>query len=71
MFCIVFYCKDFRVVANSFGVSSGPIFLENLACSGMEESLLACPHSVLGTHDCGHTQDVAVQCFGMGCSCDV
>ena len=47
-----------------FGTASGPIFLENLACSGSESNLLDCPHSVLGTHQCDHSQDSGVQCYG-------
>ena len=50
---------------NSFGSAFGPIFLENLACSGLEANLLDCPRSVIGTHQCDHTQDAGVQCYGM------
>ena len=48
-----------------FGQASGPIFLENLACSGAEQGLLDCPRSELGTHQCDHSRDSGVQCFGM------
>ena len=47
-----------------FGSASGPIFLENLACSGTESKLLDCPHGILGTHQCDHSKDSGVQCYG-------
>lgn len=43
--------------------ASGPIFLADLSCSSEDESLLDCQHSVV--HQCDHSQDVGVQCFGM------
>ena len=55
----------FRSAAGMFGQASGPIFLENLACSGAEQGLLDCPRSELGTHQCDHSRDSGVQCFGM------
>ncbi|KAF3980660.1 MAG: hypothetical protein HFP76_00855 [Methylococcales symbiont of Iophon sp. n. MRB-2018] len=50
---------------SSFGrAPPNPIFLDNLACDGTETSILSCPRSLLGLHQCDHSQDVAVQCFG-------
>ena len=48
-----------------FGTPPSPIFLDNLACDGEESSILACPRSMLGLHQCDHSQDTGVQCFGM------
>ncbi|XP_036801680.1 deleted in malignant brain tumors 1 protein [Oncorhynchus mykiss] len=47
-----------------FGKGSGSISLDDLACSGSEVSLLQCPHSGLGNHDCGHHEDAGVTCAG-------
>ena len=55
----------FRSVGDRFGQATGPIFLENLACSGAEQGVLDCPRSELGTHLCDHSRDAGVQCFGM------
>ncbi len=64
----VFYMCDhvsgYKSIQNSFGVNSGPIFLENLDCSGLERNLIDCSHSTIGTHQCDHTRDAAVQCYG-------
>jgi len=58
----------FRSVGDKFGQITGPIFLENLACSGAEHGILDCPRSELGTHMCDHSRDAGVQCFGKSIS---
>ena len=51
-----------------FGAGSGPIFLDEVHCSGTEISLLECNRfSLLGLHMCQHSQDVGVDCEGMNC----
>ena len=48
-----------------FGPGIGPIFLENLICSGSETTLLDCRHSTpLGLSTCAHSQDAGVRCVG-------
>ena len=47
-----------------FGQGSGPIWLDNLACTGTEISLLNCSHNGIGIHNCGHNQDAGVTCQG-------
>ena len=39
-----------------------PIYLENLACTGTERTLLECPSAGLGSHDCTHDEDVHITC---------
>ncbi len=50
---------------SEFGQSPSPIFLDNLACTGSESNLSSCHRSVIGLHQCDHSQDVGLQCFGM------
>ena len=48
------------------GSTSQPIWLDNLACSGMESNITLCPNIMasLGDHNCVHFEDVGVHCFG-------
>jgi deleted-in-malignant-brain-tumors protein 1 len=44
-----------------FGQGSGPIALDNLQCSGDEDSLLDCPYDP-DTSDCSHFEDAGLMC---------
>lgn len=59
-----------QLIGNSFGLGSGPIFLDQLRCNTFHSNLLDCPRGVpLGATQCSHTQDVAMQCAGLYCVC--
>lgn len=47
-----------------FGRGSGPIWLDNVACSGQESALAHCPHNPVGENNCGHGEDAGVICLG-------
>ena len=46
-----------------FGQGEGPILLDDLRCTGEEESLLNCRHRGIGIHSCGHYEDASVICY--------
>eukprot|EP00959_Pyramimonas_sp_CCMP1952_P391537 8205220-Pyramimonas_sp.AAC.1 len=47
-----------------FGMGTGPIWLDDVACAGHESSILDCPRYglVIGQHDCNHYEDASVSC---------
>ncbi|NWQ79102.1 HIPL1 protein, partial [Columbina picui] len=42
--------------------SSLRILLDDVQCSGQEETLLECAHAEVGTHNCSHEEDAGVVC---------
>ena len=45
-----------------FGSGIGPIFLDDVGCSGTESRLIDCPNSGIGMSNCGHRDDAGVIC---------
>ncbi|KAG8240207.1 hypothetical protein J437_LFUL018123, partial [Ladona fulva] len=49
-----------------YGPGRGPIWLDELHCSGEEETLLECPRFPWGKSNCGHSEDASVRCTAPG-----
>ena len=44
------------------GQGTGPIWMDDLACSGSESHVYDCRHRGWGDHDCTHSRDASVEC---------
>ena len=44
----------------------GPIFLDDVSCTGNETNLVDCTHNGVGVHNCVHSEDAGVICSGSG-----
>ena len=48
-----------------FGVGTGPIYLDDVACTSSASQLLECPSRPILTHNCDHHADAGVGCEGI------
>jgi hypothetical protein len=69
--------KDARVACRQLGYTNavkalqgdnvpdgtGQIWLDDVRCTGSEQSLTNCSHSGWGTHNCVHNEDAGVECL--------
>ena len=53
---------DIGVVNDEAPEGNGPIWLDDVECSGDETSIELCSHRTYGENNCGHSEDVGVIC---------
>ena len=51
------------VALSNPGAGSGPIFLHNVVCTGLEYRLVDCPSGGIELSGCSHHQDAGVRCL--------
>ena len=59
---ISFCPAGYPVYDAGYGMGTGPIFLDDVDCSGDEERLIDCEHNGISVHNCRHYQDAGVYC---------
>ena len=60
---MIFYSSGYTIYAY-YGQETGPIWLDDLICSGSELTLLQCSHRGLGNHSCSHSDYATMRCTG-------
>ena len=58
------YSRGSARVSAYFGEGSGLILLDDVNCNGRESTMFTCNHKNFGEHDCQHTEDAGVICYG-------
>ena len=51
-----------RSIQVNFGEGTGQIYMDNLNCTGDEQTLMECHGLHWGKHNCDHSEDVGVVC---------
>ena len=60
---IIIYCIGAQAVSfAAYGQGTGPILLDDVACTGTETRLIECRASPITTHNCVHFEDASVRC---------
>ena len=62
-FIFIFTTDATAYILSHYGRGSGPIHLDNVACTGTEDALVNCTYDS-DTSDCSHFEDAGVLCQG-------
>ena len=66
IFMLLYWCTDGTSHSNAyFGAGTGPIYLDDVACTSSDNQLLECSSNPVLVHNCDHHDDAGVACEGM------
>lgn len=57
-----FFAAERYYCCGKLGYGSGTIWLDDMQCRGNENSIDRCYHNGWGFHNCGHVEDVGIEC---------
>ena len=63
--CSTFYVDGVPYSYAFFGAGTGPIYLDDVACTSSASQLLECSSRPILAHDCDHSADAGVGCEGV------
>ena len=67
IYVAVYYRTGARPLSNTYyGKGYGKILLDDVRCTGNETDINDCSHRPWSSHNCGHDEDVGVQCVPTG-----
>lgn len=60
----VYVNRNGKIVSERFlEENTGPIWLDDITCSGKEFNILQCSKRDWGQHDCSHQEDISINCY--------
>ncbi|XP_064596715.1 neurotrypsin-like [Liolophura sinensis] len=59
------YSRGYFAWNSAFGRGTGPIWLDNVVCSGTETNIDQCDHIPWGSNNCDHDEDVGLMCSNL------